>query len=100
MAHILMAANSPQSRNTSSANYSAILGGCGNNDGGVAYAGIFGCGITAILPCTLHVNQLWANTLPNGLTTPPLPQNTVFWMPAGSPAPSWLSATGGQLWIA
>ena len=57
--------------NSVSGNYSAILGGSGNNDGGLAWAGIFGCNITATISCALHANQLVApNTLNTGLTFP------------------------------
>lgn len=42
-----MDATCPQSRNTSTANYSAILGGCGNNDNGIPFTGMYGCGLSA-----------------------------------------------------
>ena len=64
---------------------SSILGGSRNNDGGFAYAGIFGQNVTAVAPNTFHVECLSAvNTpayVPGGY-----PVNTLtFW---ALPAPA------------
>ena len=40
---------------------SAILGGSGNNDGGLPYVGIFGCNITGAVACTFHANNYFIN---------------------------------------
>ncbi len=79
-------------KNTVSANYSSILGGSGNNDNGLAYAGIFGCNISNPLfmsACTFHVNGLNANSIPGpgpGLSVP----GTVFWDVVGAAHPKAL----------
>ena len=60
-----MAVNCPQARNTPAANYSAILGGCGNTDSGYAYTGMFGCGLVASAsPSTMGVpSAMWVDHL-------------------------------------
>ncbi len=50
--------------NTISGACSSILGGSGNNDGGFAYAGIFGQNVTAVAPNTFHVECLNAVNTP------------------------------------
>jgi hypothetical protein len=75
---MLLLANFPPPH-TSSGAYSSILGGSGNNDGGLNNVFIAGSGINAGavgIPNALHVNGLWANGLPvNPATAPP---GTVF----------------------
>jgi hypothetical protein len=46
------------SNNSVTGNYSAILGGSGNSDGGYSYAAVFGQGITAVANNTFHVQCL------------------------------------------
>jgi hypothetical protein len=49
---------------------SAILGGCNNSDGGVAFAGIFGCNVTAVVPNAFHANSFVAQNIKCALTLP------------------------------
>ena len=58
MENIWMDATCPQSRNTSSANYSAILGRLNHMDDAINFAAIFSNGDGAIMNNTLHVNCL------------------------------------------
>ncbi|MBL7692884.1 MAG: hypothetical protein JNM41_14925 [Flavipsychrobacter sp.] len=71
-------------------NFSSILGGQNNNDGGFANAHIAGSGIAlgpgVGNPNSLHINGLWANGIPGPfLAIPPLPIGTVYFGPAGIP---------------
>ena len=50
--------------------FSAILGGNGNNDNGLAFAGIYGNGITAVAPDTFHVSCLNAVNTPLAFAAP------------------------------
>ena len=50
---------------------SAILGGSGNNDGGLPYVGIFGCNITGVTTCAFHANQFVAQNMYNATSAPP-----------------------------
>jgi hypothetical protein len=43
---------------------SAILGGSGNSDGGFAYAGVYGCNVTAVASKTFHANNFAAQNMP------------------------------------
>lgn len=88
--------------NTVSGNFSSILGGQNNNDGGFANAHIAGSGIAlgpgVGNPNSLHINGLWANGIPfNPLFATP---GTVFALAPGALPLFPLSATGGVLWIA
>ena len=87
MENIWMDATCPQSRNTSSANYSAILGGSGNSDSGYSNAFIAGSGIvlsaTVGNPNSLHVNGLWANGVPVYPAGFPYNAGPVFSAPIG-----------------
>ena len=57
-------------------NYSSILGGSGNSDGGIPYVGIFGCNITGVMPCAFHANEFVAQNMPGPYTGGPLPAPT------------------------
>jgi len=72
--------------NTVSANYSSMVGGCGNSDAGFNFAGVFGQGITAVANNTLHVNCLNAAGTPGAIGG--LPVGTVFYLGSGSPVPT------------
>ena len=74
-------------QNTVSGIYSSILGGSGNNDNGVAYAGIFGCNITAVRSCAFHANNFVAQNMPS--------------VPTGLPSGTfYIHASGGVNYVA
>jgi len=52
------------SSNTVLGNHSAILGGSGNSDGGLNYAAVFGCNVTAVASCVFHANNFVAQNMP------------------------------------
>jgi hypothetical protein len=65
-------------------NFSVILGGTGNSDGGFNNVGIFGQTITASAANTFYVNCLNANSIPGPYAAPPgLPMGTIWYGPAG-----------------
>lgn len=57
--------------NTVTGNCSAILGGSGNSDGGLAWAGVFGCNVTAVSACAFHANNFVAPNMPASLPSTP-----------------------------
>lgn len=71
--------------NIVSGNCSAILGGSGNNDGGFAYAGVYGYNVTANTSCAFHANNFVAQNIPPGLGggVPPLGAlpGSFYWEP-------------------
>lgn len=83
------------SNNCVAGNFSVILGGTGNSDGGFNNVFIAGSGISAVNPNSLHVNGIWANGIPNGLSGP-FPAGTLFWLPVGT-VPTF--PVTGALWI-
>ncbi len=88
--------------NTVTIQGNAILGGIGNNDGGLNGVMIVGNNINpgtlTLRQDALHINGLLANNIPDG-TTGPFQPGTVFWLPFGTTPTYPLSANGGVLWI-
>ena len=70
--------------NCLSGSCSSILGGSGNCDNGIKYAGIFGCNITAVANCAFHANNFVAQDMycvAAGTILPPLiPPGTFYYM--------------------
>jgi hypothetical protein len=52
-------------QNTVRGNCSSILGGEGNDDGGIDYVGIFGCGVTGVVTKAFHANNYVAQNMPS-----------------------------------
>lgn len=81
-------------------NFSSILGGQNNNDGGFANAHIAGSGIAlgpgVGNPNSLHINGLWANGIPVFPAGFPYNVGTVFAVPVGAPPPPGIA---GALYI-
>lgn len=67
-------------------NYSAILGGSGNNDNGFNYVGIFGQNIGGVAANTFHVNCLNACSTPC-ITASAYPAGTIGYITAGTTIP-------------
>ena len=74
---------------------SSILGGSGNNDGGFNYVGIFGQGITGVIPNAFHGENFVAQNIPFYSGSGPLP------VPAGSKAMYYqTTALGNAVFVA
>lgn len=82
-------------KNTVAANYSAILGGSGNNDGGNPYVGIYGQNITNTCSGYFHVNSLIAQNIQptSGGTAPPLGAlpGTLYYVVVGGNKQVWVA---------